>query len=288
MKISISGFSLVLAMLFGVAGCPTSPPNADGGPVKDSGVVDAGRHIQDAGKLDGGAHDGGKIDAGPHAPVGGMQDGGMQDGGMQDGGMQDGGMQDGGTPDGGTQDGGTPDGGFRDGGVRDGGVRDGGVRDGGVRDGGVQISDGGLFIDGRQTPISQGWSLHFWTAVEDVGPANDEGRVPWVWGFQGGTMIRPYLLFDSESGVQAGDYVQVRLHVHRVANAPFYVDSPDFGSMSFTTPGYESGIGPIDFQLSWVELYDTELVLEVEILKEEQSIAHFWRHLRLFEADVAP
>ncbi|MFK8003440.1 MAG: hypothetical protein AB8H86_27965 [Polyangiales bacterium] len=92
----------------------------------------------------------------------------------------------------------------------------------------------------------------------------------WEWGFQGGTMITPRIVFD-EGVVEDGQEVSVQISHSPDPNAPdTYGEVTEFPGVSINASvGRDSGgrllLAPINDQLGWDDLDGTRLVLSVTV-----------------------
>ncbi|MCP4500895.1 MAG: hypothetical protein GY822_13120 [Deltaproteobacteria bacterium] len=143
-----------------------------------------------------------------------------------------------------------------------------------------------------ETPFPDGIELHAWNSFEGVGPVADDGLLPWIWGFQGGTMIRPELHFSEESNVAGLDPARplfVYFAHHAIGEDPFYVDE-EFVRRGYELEGLEIGENggwktyPFLHQLSWGELLDTHhMRVEISLEQDGEILHHFYRDLTTFE-----
>lgn len=147
-----------------------------------------------------------------------------------------------------------------------------------------------------ETALPEGVDLHAWTNHEDVGSIVD-GHTPWVWGFQGGTMVRLDLLFDlSTTGFATDDVFIVYMAAHPIDGADYLVDS-DFATWGWggrtlydvdDEPGRKRTY-PIEYQLGWDDLGATEFMLELTLVRSDDAgtvgdtVFHVYRHLRLYD-----
>ncbi|MFT6396854.1 MAG: hypothetical protein ACJAYU_001598 [Bradymonadia bacterium] len=95
------------------------------------------------------------------------------------------------------------------------------------------------------------------------------GEIPWLWGFQGGTMILPQIQFHADSGVEDEDSIFLSITHEPVPGDEdaFAVDT-EFTLFSIpATVRSEGGVmvaGPVDDQLSWDELQGS-MVMRVSV-----------------------
>lgn len=119
---------------------------------------------------------------------------------------------------------------------------------------------------------------------------DDRGEIPWSWGFQGGTMIRPTLILDPENPWQEGDEVELRLRHLPDPDAPaaFRVEEGFVEQQVWTHVGLEDQalvLGPIDDQLGVGPLAGIRLLLELGI---PSLGARFQKALRVVDDPFAP
>lgn len=145
-----------------------------------------------------------------------------------------------------------------------------------------------VFSD-EETPLPDGVTLHAWDSFEYLGPVDDDGRLPWVWGFQGGTMIRPVLRFTTDAGVDVDRELYVYFAHHALDGAPYHVDE-DFFTRGYRLPGMLETddanvfeVGPLLHQLSWDELLDTQMMVEITVEQDDVVVHHFYRRLTTYE-----
>lgn len=107
-------------------------------------------------------------------------------------------------------------------------------------------------------------------SVEVDGETLTDGLiVDWVWGFQGGTMITPTLVFDA--GVTEGETVEVVVTHAPDPEAPeLFGEAADFqGPFTYFFDVWRNDgrliVGPINDQLGWVDLDGMRLIHEVEV-----------------------
>lgn len=105
--------------------------------------------------------------------------------------------------------------------------------------------------------------------ADDMWLTADDGRVPYVWGFQGGTMIRPAVVINHPD-FAVGDPVFVRLeHAPDPAAPEAYTLDPIFERFTLEVPLEESPYGPstgaLDDQLDWVALDGLRLQLTATV-----------------------
>ena len=107
-------------------------------------------------------------------------------------------------------------------------------------------------------------------SVEVDGEPLTEGRVvDWVWGFQGGTMITPTIVF--QNGVTLGETVEVEVRHMPDPDAPdLFGEAEDFrGPYTYFFEVWRNDgrliAGPIDDQLGWVELDGMRLIHSVQV-----------------------
>lgn len=89
-------------------------------------------------------------------------------------------------------------------------------------------------------------------------PVTEGAEVPWVWGFQGGTMILPKIQFEPGSGVADDDRVVVSIvHEPVPGDEGSFAVEDEFREFSIpATVRRENGrlvAGPVDDQLGWTE-----------------------------------
>ena len=106
--------------------------------------------------------------------------------------------------------------------------------------------------------------------VEVGGEPLADGRVvDWVWGFQGGTMITPTLVFTD--GVTVGETIEVEVRHDPDPAAPeLFGEGEDFrGPYTYFYEVYRNAdrvvAGPIDDQLGWIDLDGMRLIHSVRV-----------------------
>jgi len=103
------------------------------------------------------------------------------------------------------------------------------------------------------------------TEVEAV----DGAQLPWEWGNQGGTMLRPMLILEGD-GWSAGDRFRVRVEHSVDPDAPgAFGEIADFPSLEVGMTVREDGgrlvLGPIDDLLGWNSLDGRRMTLTVSV-----------------------
>ncbi len=99
--------------------------------------------------------------------------------------------------------------------------------------------------------------------AEDAWLTADDGRAPYVWGFQGGTMVRPVIVIDHPDFVAGQDvFVQIE-HTPDPAAPEAYAVEGDFERFTLELPLQETpaglATGALDDQLGWDELAGSRL-----------------------------
>lgn len=99
--------------------------------------------------------------------------------------------------------------------------------------------------------------------AEDAWLTADDGRAPYVWGFQGGTMVRPVIVIDHPDFSAGQDiFVQIE-HAPDPDSPDAYLVERDFERFTLELPLQQtpSGLatGPLDDQLAWDELDGSRL-----------------------------
>lgn len=116
------------------------------------------------------------------------------------------------------------------------------------------------------------WGVYTNQGIVEI---DDTGEVPWQWGFQGGTMIRPVLLFPTDGPVAPDDEVVVRVWHEPDPAAPetFRVPSAftyqEFGVYAYEEQG-RIWVGPLDDQLGNESLTGIQLRLIVQLSFDAQ------------------
>lgn len=126
-------------------------------------------------------------------------------------------------------------------------------------------------------PAPGGMTAVAWDLRGPVSDLVDGADVPWVWGFQGGTMIRPQFRFPNDSAVVGGDTVDIRIRHLDVDGEPSpVVDGFEEGIFIAEVWNDGSGlvVGPFDDQLAWSPISDTTVRIEatVEASTESHSV----------------
>lgn len=129
-------------------------------------------------------------------------------------------------------------------------------------------ADGGVDARIDAEPCGECDTVDFFVEV-DGEPLTDGRVVDWVWGFQGGTMITPTLVF--EGGVTEGETVEVVVRHDPDPDAPeLFGEAADFqGPYTYFFDVWRNAgrliVGPINDQLGWVDLDGMRLIHEVEV-----------------------
>ena len=129
--------------------------------------------------------------------------------------------------------------------------------------------------DPAPVPV-EGVSLVFYDEAGAVAPPGDDGLVPWMWGQQGGSMIRPALVLEAGTALPPGELEVLIAHEPLPgAESSFGVDAtlggvPFIGTVEVEPDG-RLRIGPFDDQLSWEALDDTRHLFRMTV--EGTSIA---------------
>ncbi len=133
------------------------------------------------------------------------------------------------------------------------------------------------------------FTLSAYGTTEELG-IGDEGQIPYMWGFQGGTMIRPLIIFSEDAGVALGDALTVVFRHEPDPNAPEdYLVDDAYTTFSIDSPVTESDgrliLGPFNDQLNWVAIDGARLVLHVTIRQLDATLS---RSLAVYLDDSDP
>ncbi|MHC4838842.1 MAG: hypothetical protein ACYTF3_11745, partial [Planctomycetota bacterium] len=140
--------------------------------------------------------------------------------------------------------------------------------DSSATDAGAGGAGGGGAGGAGPNPGDEAFALRFWGHDDPV--EVEDGRVPWVWGFQGGSMIRPAVVLPSGGPFEAGDDIRIAVEHRADPDAPelFRVEDRfrSFDVFSVVESlGDELIAGPLDDQLSGEDLTGVRMVLRVEV-----------------------
>ena len=120
--------------------------------------------------------------------------------------------------------------------------------------------------------ISESATLRFWSNQQHVGPVDEQQEALWVWGFQGGTMVRPEIVFYDDVEIYEGEELEIviRNEVLPDSEKPDAFD-PAFGEYrmrGLVVADNETGaltLGPFDNQLGWDSLAGLNMRFSVEV-----------------------
>ncbi|MFZ4734990.1 MAG: hypothetical protein ACOYM9_03550 [Bradymonadia bacterium] len=137
----------------------------------------------------------------------------------------------------------------------------------GSADGADPSADAGP--DPAPVPI-EGVSLVFYDEAGAAAPPGEGGLVPWMWGQQGGSMIRPALLLEAGIDLPPGELEVLIAHEPLPgAESSFGVDVTLGGVPFISTvevePDGRLRIGPFDDQLAWEALDDTRHLFRMTV-----------------------
>jgi hypothetical protein len=122
----------------------------------------------------------------------------------------------------------------------------------------------------------EGVSLVFYNEAGVAAPPGDDGLVPWMWGQQGGSMIRPALVFEAGTVLPPGELEILITHEPVPGDEASFGVDVSLGGVAFVSGvGVEADgrlrVGPFDDQLAWEALDDTRHVFRMTV--EGTSIA---------------
>jgi hypothetical protein len=128
---------------------------------------------------------------------------------------------------------------------------------------------GGQGGAGGEIPMDQP-ELRFVDGNSEVFESN-AGEVPWLWGFQGGTMIRPVLVMPESAQLTEGDFIEVVFeHAADPAAPEAFTLEPGFERVSavgeVVRQGEELWVGPLNDQIGWSGLEGIRLTVSAEVL----------------------
>lgn len=131
--------------------------------------------------------------------------------------------------------------------------------------------------------------LQFWNNERNVGAITEGDEAPWIWGFQGGTMIRPMLVLKESEDIWEGDEFDVVLRNEVLPDSENSdAFDPNFGQMRMQASAYIDHdndrlvLGPIDNQLGWTSLEGLHVKMSIEVSRFAGRID---TELRLAEAE---
>lgn len=140
--------------------------------------------------------------------------------------------------------------------------------------GGGCAADASGTAEPEPTPSPEGMRAVAWDLRGPVSDLVDGAEVPWVWGFQGGTMIRPQFLFPADTAVEIGDTADIRIRHLEVAGEPSPIED-GFEEGTFIVEVWNDGsglvVGPFDDQLAWTPISDTVVAIEATIETDAET-----------------
>ena len=136
----------------------------------------------------------------------------------------------------------------------------------------ISLSACPSWVEPTRGDISESATLRFWSNQQHVGPFDEQQEALWVWGFQGGTMVRPEIVFDDDAAVNEGEELEVIIRNEVLPDS----ENPDAFEPAFAeyrmrglvVADNESGaltLGPFDNQLGWASLAGLNMRFSVEV-----------------------
>ena len=129
--------------------------------------------------------------------------------------------------------------------------------------------------------ITQSLTLGFWSNQQRLGPVDERLEAPWAWGFQGGSMVRPELVFHENVEVYDSEEFDVIIRNEVLPDSedpdafdPAFQEYRMRGTVFIDEHSGRAVLGPFDNQLGWDSLEGLHMKFSIEVIGFSGRLVH--------------